>query len=484
VLHEAFIDEADEFNDPHHTCLSACAGTNPDTGERQPRMKIMQRPLYKAAVGNGGCPKMTDENVRTRPEPCTDYYGESRNCNGDEVCNDNMDLVIAYECSASVTRLGCWFMATFVVALLERMPTISFYTAKLKIGLVKFGNGISKTLDNGATYYVNPARRMSWLTTENRRMRPRILNDIIRTFHGRNRWNLGFTNLGSAVKEAGKILDRSWRTEAYGNPAKQKILVLTKGKRAECTPVVNVAQGLKKKGSTIDMILFSPTYKKNPDAAAKTLQDAVTYPYRFHLHNPGALSKLNDFQFRRDVASRLIPKICPGDFSVQEYTWFSCNKGEQIVHRGKTCHDWTYALAKKPVSLEKCRNKAHDKGYKGFIWTDPTSQPGSREPNCFSHKIFGKLKQVDDQDHPIDDTCQYVPDYAPKGNATAMAEYEGWEGQALPAGEADATSHYRVLEGASECEGPHYSWYMRSLKGYSWSDYPWWHWWYRRHGSR
>lgn len=481
-LHEAFIDEADAFNDPHHTCLQACAGTDSE-GHPEQRWKIMQRPMYKAAVGNGGCPKMEEEFVRTRAEPCTSYYGEDRRCHGDEVCNDNMDLVIAYECSASVTRLGCWFMATFVVALLERMPTLSFFTPKLKIGLVKFGNGISKTLDNGNTYYVNPAKRMSWLTSENRRMRPRILNDVIRVFHGQSNYKLGFTNIGSAVKEAGKILDRSWRTEGSSDQvAKQKILVLTKGKRAECTPLKTVADGLKKKGITLDVVLFSTTYKNSPDAAAKTLQDSVTYPYRFHLHSPGALSKLNDFQWRQNMASRLIPKICPGAFSVKSFFWGSCEKGEQIVHRSRTCHDWTYALAKRPIGLTKCRNKAHDKGFKGFIWTDPISQPGMTEPNCFTHKVYGKLAQVDDHDRPVDDTCQYVPDYAPKSNATALEEYKGWEGQALPAGEADSTSHYRVLEGASECRGPHYRWLLSYLTGFSWGDYPFWHH-YGRHGS-
>lgn len=481
-LHEAFLDEADVFNDKHHTCLSACSGTD-EEGQPEQRYKIMQRPMFKAAVGNGGCPKMEDEGIRTRAEPCTSYYGEDRRCSGDEICGDTMDLVIAYECSASVTRLGCWFMATFVVSLLERMPTIGFLMPKLKIGLVKFGNGISKTNDGGATYYVNQAKRMSWLTTENRRMRPRILNDIISVFHGKSNYRLGFTNIGSAVKQAGTILDRSWRTEGNSDQvAKQKILILTKGKRAECTPLKTVADGLKKKGITLDIVLFSSTYKNSPDAAAKTLQDSVTYPYRFHLHNPGALSKLNDFTWRSNAAGKLIPKICPGAFSMQQFFWGSCNKGEQIVHRGRTCPDWTYALAKKPITLSKCRNKAHDKGYKGFVWTDPNSTPGMTEPNCFTHKIFGKLAQVDEEDKPKDDTCHYVPDYAPKGNATAMEEYTGWEGQALPAGEADATSHYRVLEGASACRGSHYRWLTQLLAGYSWGDYRWFHF-YRRHGS-
>ena len=158
-------------------------------------------------------------------------------------------------------------MAQFVVALLEKMPTFVGFMGTMQVGLVMFGNGISKTLDRGQTYYVNPAKRVSPLTTEIGRkqlrwdsktqelkvvslggLSKRVLNHIIKVFHGRTRYNLGFTNIGSAVRMAGEILDKSRRSEnsASDITSKQKILLVTKGKRAECTPIVSVTDSLKK----------------------------------------------------------------------------------------------------------------------------------------------------------------------------------------------------------------------------------------------
>lgn len=93
----------------------------------------------------------------------------------------------------------------------------------------------------------------------------------------------------------------------------------------------------------------------------------VTYPYRFHIHNPGVLSKLNDATFRTSTAANLIPHICPGAFSVAKEIGLECTKGFAVVHRGRSCHDWTYALSKNPVTLEKCRNLV------GCVGTQPDS---------------------------------------------------------------------------------------------------------------
>lgn len=106
--------------------------------------------------------------------------------------------------------------------------------------------------------------------------------------------------------------------------------------------------------------------------------------------------------------------------------------------------------------------------------------PDQSGPNCFSHMIYGKLRQVNEKDEPVEDTCQYVPDYAPKGNETAMADYKGWSGQSLPAGNGDATSHYRVLSG--KCGGSHLKLMTFLLTGYS--KYEFRFWFFRpRHGN-
>lgn len=101
-LHEDFIDEA--TIDGHSGCLSACHGTD-ETGLAEKRYKMMIKPVFKKAIGNGGCFDVEEEGVRTQAEEC-ENHGEDRRCRGDEVCADKMDLVIGYECSSSTTKLG------------------------------------------------------------------------------------------------------------------------------------------------------------------------------------------------------------------------------------------------------------------------------------------------------------------------------------------------------------------------------------------
>merc|ERR1719335_1740150 len=90
-------------------CLKACT-----SGPNERRVELLRKKVVVPEVGKGECAGYNHED-RVKEQKC-----ESRQCNGDEVCADTMDLVIAYECSNSVTQLGCWFMASFVVSLMEK----------------------------------------------------------------------------------------------------------------------------------------------------------------------------------------------------------------------------------------------------------------------------------------------------------------------------------------------------------------------------
>jgi len=374
---------------------------------------------------------------------------EDRPCQGDEMCNDVMDLVIAYECSATVTRLGCWFMASFVVALLERMPTTVWGLPTMEIALVKFGNGMSKPEKDDAgnvipdRYYVNPAHMLSDLTQDVMSLTPKLYADVIGLWTGSSTYHLGFNNIGSAMKVSGEILDRADRVEGEITASK-KIMVLSKGKRAGCTIVKSVAESLKEKGVMIDLVLFSSTYESNP-SEYEILQETVSFPYHAHLNVVAGLAKLNDYGFRQSTAQELIPKICPDAFSPGKIKDIMCQRKYAIVHRGRTCHNWTLALSDKPCDIATCRNFAAEQGYRGFIHTESDGT----EPNCFTHKANGKKAQVNDDGLPLENTCDYVPDYG-KGSED---KFVGWEAQTLAAGNGEKTSHYRVLESSAEC-GP------------------------------
>lgn len=443
VLHEDWV--------PDTGCLQAC-------GPPGTRFELLKKHIKEEAIGNGECPAKHAMDERVMFNDC-----EERVCTGDEMCNDVMDLVIAYECSATVTRLGCWFMASFVVALLERMPTSVWGLPTMEIALVKFGNGMSRPEkdETGAVvpdrYFVNPAHMLSDLTQDVMSLTPKLYADVIGLWTGTSKYHLGFNNIGSAMKISAEILDKADRVEGEITASK-KVLVLTKGKRAGCTIVKSVAESMKEKGVMIDMILFSSTYDSNP-SEYEVLQETVSFPFKAHLHSVAGLAKLNDYAFRQTTAQTLIPSICPDSFSPSIAYKNMCMRKYAIVHRGRTCHNWTLELSETPVDIATCRNKAAEKGYKGFIHTESTGT----EPNCFTHKELGKIDQVNADGLPLEKTCDYVPDYG-KGSEP---KYQGWAKQTLAAGNGEKTSHYRVLESGNEC-GPGMQ--VKQYAQYKWDE--------------
>lgn len=462
VLHEDWVAE--------EGCLSACN----DPGE--PRYEMVKKKIKEEAKGKGECPDKHNE-ARIKESPCKDQL-----CEGDEQCNDVMDMVIAFECSNSVTRLGCWFMASFIVTLLQKMPTVTWGFPTMKIAIVKFGNGEAMSKGDG-TYYVAPAHKLSDLTLNNQGLVGDLYMDVMGLWSassGRQQegalgyfWKLGFNNIGQGLKLAGEIIDDSDRTEGdvYAN---KKILVLTKGLRSGCTVVKSVAETYKNKGVTIDLVLFSGTYASNP-AQFEVLEESVSFPSKAHFHPVGPLSKLNDWSFRTQSAQALIPHICPEAVSVDHSLKKMCTAGALLLHRGRTCHDWTYELCDDgPLDLGSCRNAAMNMGFKGFIHTDVSMIPDATECNCLA-KIKKKEEDKNGQEKPgqkdiphpdatgpqidektglpLEATCEN------KQKQNVGGEKTGWMFQAVAAGNGDMTSHYMVI---SESECPH-----------SWSPYRW-----------
>merc|ERR1740117_734188 len=120
-----------------------------------------------------------------------------------------MDLVIAYECSNSVTQLGCWFMASFVVELMKKMPASAYGFPTLSIGLVKFGNGMSLPDPNTpGNFYVQDAWTLSPLSTDHTAISANLWNDVAKLWtvgqsaasigqesRGEDYWQLGYNNM-------------------------------------------------------------------------------------------------------------------------------------------------------------------------------------------------------------------------------------------------------------------------------------------------
>jgi hypothetical protein len=306
-----------------------------------------------------------------------------------------------------------------------------------------------KVVGTKDSYYVQEAEVLLPLTHNIAGIRSTIYENTWKSWTGANKWTYGFNNIGQALKAADLILDDSSRSADSSVNADKKVLVLTKGKRAGCTVVKQVAEEMKKKGIVLDLVLFSPTYDSNPDEYS-ALQESVSFPHKAHMHNLGAFVNLVDWGFRMTQSQFLVPKICPEGVSKSHTIQKMCDMRVQLLHRGRTCHNWTKKLTSGPVSLEECRNEAFSKGYEGFIWTDVSEQENAEECNCLSHEEDGKAEQVNEKNMPLENTCSYVPDYG----KDKPEDHKGWLNQELAAGSGDLTSHYRVLKSATDCPNP------------------------------
>jgi len=427
VLHEDWAEEAG--------CLQAC------TYYGEERYEVVRKHVAEEAKGRGECPEKNHES-RVMEVPC-----DSRQCRFDEVCSDVTDMVVAYECSAAVNKLGCWLMSIFIVELMKKIPTVSFGFPTMAISLVKFGNGMSKKVAGTKdSYYVQEAEILTPLNHNVKTVRDVVYKDTWQSWTGKNGWTYGFNNIGQALKQADMILDDSQRSSDSGVIADKKVLVLTKGKRAGCTVVKQVAEGMRKKGITIDVILFSPSYDSNPDEYS-ALQESVTFPYKAHLHNMGPFHQLVDWGFRMMQSQFLVAKMCPNAISKSHTLQKHCDMRVQLLHRGRTCHNWTKKLTSGPVTLEECRNQAFQDGILGFVWTDVSGQENAEESNCLTHEEDGKKAQVNEEKKPVENTCTYVPDYG----KDKPDEHKGWLNQEIAAGNGETTSHYAVLQSAQDC---------------------------------
>lgn len=423
VLHEDWVDT--------QGCLSACATVD------EPREEFVRKHIAVDAQGEGECPAKNAWKERADLVKCA---GEQRLCEGDEICNDLMDLVIIYECSIATKAAGCVTIAGFVTEFMSRLTTVMWGLPTVKLALIKFGNGMAKAKGDG-TFIVEPAQLMSDLTSDNSGMQTKVLEDaaLMRDFGGNSSYHMGFNNLAQALKLAEKVLDDSSRVSG-DMIASKKIMIITKGKRVgECTESVSVAESIRRKGVVVDMMLMT---NEGGGEEFEALEEVVTFPPSKHLFFIPGTDKLTELSARTGAVTKLLPKVCVDAISPSEVKKIACEQKWALVHQGRTCHDWTFQISHGPVSLQACRNAAAAQGYKGFVYNDPVDADTG---NCFTHREFGLCPQVDDMGTPVEDTCGYVP---PHGK-DKRGDYVGWENQAFPA-QAD-TSHYRVIQTSSEC---------------------------------
>jgi hypothetical protein len=441
------------------------------------RCRVQRKHIVEQAKGNGECWDFNAKK-RVRSYPCEDRL---RQCNGDEVCEDVHDVVLAYECSIKTGRLGCYYAASFVAHLLRRFPTGTYGYPNAQIALMKFGNGMSiKTegVEKGkkiTMYVVADAQLLVDLTGVGSFLPSVLYRDVFGLWGGSN-YKLGFNNMGQLIKQAGTMLTSGlarYDENSSKGKAQGKIIMITRGEGVKCTLAKSTALEFKEKnGVHVQAIVFN---QKGPsDSEFEELRLTVSYPPTINMMHGGPPSVLHDWSSRGAIAQSVIPTLCPGAASTAKSLDTLCEQRVEMLHRGRACQTWKHPLADKRVSLMQCRDEAIAGGFEAFQYTYTHEDVA----NCYTHAVYELEKNEDGSDKEgvykkddkgekilvksygqeeyknaegvvRDDTCDYIPDYA-KGKDDE-GDYKGWMRQTPAAGNGELTHHFGVIKSAEFC---------------------------------
>jgi len=248
-----------------------------------------------------------------------------------------------------------------------------------------------------------------------------------------------------ALSQAQSILQAS--TRAGDGRTVQKIVILTRGKKIECTTAQETAKGLKETMDVlIEVVLFAP------DATAENVMNTYeqaaklsSYPHDLHTHIVGSLHLFIEEAHRQKVVNQIIPSVCQRAISKSETLQTMCDKNVILLHTGKVCVDWNVPIAEYPVpNVEECASLASKANLKGFVYIPEPEvqsfQSGEPSVNCLSSNTTATDPQYNEQTFmPFDNTCSFVQPWEEEGAAPV-----GWYGS--QDGEAH---HYGILSGGN-----------------------------------
>jgi hypothetical protein len=344
----------------------------------------------------------------------------ARRCSGSEKCFvDQRDIIVAYECSAGMQdgfgESSCRRAINLVRDLITRVYTSYFGAATARVALIKFGNGMAKR--ENEKVLITDVQLVSPFTGN-----VAGLAEMLKTDDAVDKdWHYGFANFNQLFTKAKLLFSKS--DPPTGAKRTKSLVILTKGKRVECSTADQVAHDLRKDGVRIHVALFSHDYKNSPDKFA-AVKDLASFPASLHFsHFPG-YSWLHTTRFVRDM----VPTVC----SKAKPSWFVDRFKRSYmpwrpVHVGATCASWRVDLfgslcggrrkncfRRRNLWLTtpyRCARIARQKGFKGAIYMAGKIRQGRRRVwhnKCLVHPTLSKDPQVKADGTANDETCKCV----------------------------------------------------------------------------
>jgi len=326
-------------------CTQAC------DGGRQQKFRHVRRKTR----ARGHCPKQ--RNWRR-------YRGRSCNrlkCFGDEECIAKQDLILAIDGSGSVREKGWAILKNFTGELLKRYRGRAFKSARMRVGILQFGNG--EILDDKT---ISPAKIISPLVDDIKSLKKKV-KDLT--------WARGFTNMAQAFTTAKAVFLNGGRKSAQSS-----MIIITDGMPSFKFQTEEAVNELRDAGVHINIIAV----RQHAGDETKLMKHWVSRPKRTHfLHVPGLLSLQSG---AKKWVTKTIVGTCPKASSPKRRRMLAKHRGWKKIRSNQDCPNWWVYLGsfKRGAS---CGARAKAKGYKYYVFGGGF---WIYKGVCYSHKVGGK----------------------------------------------------------------------------------------------
>eukprot|EP00747_Dinoflagellata_sp_TGD_P134284 gnl/TRDRNA2_/TRDRNA2_175299_c6_seq25.p1 gnl/TRDRNA2_/TRDRNA2_175299_c6~~gnl/TRDRNA2_/TRDRNA2_175299_c6_seq25.p1 ORF type:complete len:1007 (+),score=247.69 gnl/TRDRNA2_/TRDRNA2_175299_c6_seq25:82-3102(+) len=314
----------------HTPCTKACGGGF------QEKFRHIKRP----ARANGFCPSKNSGN-RYHKQKCNQQA-----CVGDEVCVAEMDLVIAIDCSGSLSEKGFNILRNFAKSIITRMKEKAYGLEAVKVAIIQFGNG---ELDD-KTKVVSDAIVVSGLSEDFAKTKEQMDGMV---------WKKGFTNMAQAFLKANQLITRSARKSAAGT-----VLMITDGKPSfsfQTDKAVKEAKGRSRIVIVqVKQFAAQDTVEKMKSYASKPWQTN-------YLLIPGKASLKADYG---KWADKCLVSTCPRAESPSAIAALARRSGFQKIFEGAVCAQTSDTEVIDAASAAECyADSAGYSGVKAFAYS-------------------------------------------------------------------------------------------------------------------
>merc|ERR1719272_569809 len=187
-----------------------------------------------------------------------------RRCTNSEVCTEQRDILIAFECSSGMQDgdLGsaCRMTIDMVRKLIKKMYSDYMSIPMVRVGVIKFGNGKSEKDEKTGEQLIAEPEIVSDFTGGLNKLMDRLDNDDAYN-NPSDPWHFGFPNYNMLFETAREMFASS--DNPRNGKRKKSMIIFTKGKRADCALEMHkISKQFHAEGIEITVQLFAYGYSE------------------------------------------------------------------------------------------------------------------------------------------------------------------------------------------------------------------------------